>query len=251
MTNLLFFKNGLLLEGYFSAEILTFFTFLLCNGTLLIFFRYFQLSGILAYSTVAIIVSNLHVLKTASFTFLSEPVALGTVVFSSLYLCSDMVTEFYGPQKARQIIHVNFMALILMGVLMLLALGHAPLNSPRDQQVHQAIKILFLPTPSLIAASLIAYMVSQYNDVWIFSYLRQVTGHQMLWLRTTFSTLISGFVDTVIFSILAWVVFAPYPMSWKTLIWTYIFGTFWLRALISLLHTPLIYIAKRLHSSPS
>lgn len=251
MTELLFFGKGGLWGEYFSAEILTFLTFLLCNGALLLLFRFFRLKGLVAYSTVAIIASNLHVLKTASFAFLSEPVALGTVIFSSLYLCSDLATEYYGPEKARQIVHLNFISLILMGGLMFIALGHAPLDTPRDTQVHQAIQTLFLPAPALIAASLIAYMVSQYNDIWIFSSVRRLTGPEMLWLRTIVSTLISGFIDTVIFSWLAWVVFAPHPLPWRTLVWTYIWGTFWLRALILFVHTPLMYVAKRLqHPSP-
>lgn len=239
-----FFLSNFFQKGCYSPENLTFLTFLFCNGTLLLFFHFFHLKGLIAYSTVAIIASNIHVLKVAAFSFASEPIALGTVIFSSLYLCSDLATEFYGLKKARQMIHLNLMAFILMGILMLIALGYPPLPSERDQQVYQAIQTLFLPVPSLIAASLTSYLISQYNDVFIFALVRHFTGSRMLWLRTTLATLISGFIDTVIFSALAWVVFAVSPLPWHTVIWSYMLGTFWFRALIILCHTPIMYLAK-------
>src|SRR5436190_873295 len=50
----------------------------------------------------------------------------------------------------------------------------------------------------LFLASLTAYFLGQLSDIAIFSLLRRVTGHRMIWLRATGSTLISQALDTTV-----------------------------------------------------
>ena len=57
--------------------------------------------GLYIYSAIAIIVANIQVLKLVKFSFFSEPIALGTVLFASTFLCTDILAEYYGAKKAR------------------------------------------------------------------------------------------------------------------------------------------------------
>lgn len=229
----------------FSSETLMILTFLISNIALLLAFRLWGAFGIVAYGVVAIIAATLQVLKISPCDYFPEPIALGTIVFSSLYLCSDILTEFYGAEKAKKAIWIHFGALILFMVWMLITVAHPKVPTPCQTGMQDAMEKIFLPVPSLVAASLLAYMVSQYNDIWIFAALKRLTKSQHLWFRTSLSNLVSGFVDHVIFSLLAWVVFASTPMSCNTLWWSYILGAYTIRAFILLLHTPMMYIARR------
>jgi hypothetical protein len=44
--------------------------------------------------------------------------------------------------------------------------------------------------------------------------------------------------------VLAWVVFAPEPVGWEALFFTYILGTYGLRVVLSLLDTPFMYLSR-------
>ena len=93
-------------------------------------------------------------------------------------------------------------------------------------------------------ASMIAFLISQYFDVWFYNYLKNKTAKKFLWFRNNFSTIISSLVDNTVFSILAWILLNPEPISLYNVIMIYIFGTYILRIVIALLDTPFIYLAK-------
>jgi uncharacterized PurR-regulated membrane protein YhhQ (DUF165 family) len=61
------------------------------------------------------------------------------------------------------------------------------------------------------------------------------------------STLIAGLVDNIIFSVLAWVVLNPYPVSLNILVFTYILGTYGARVVVSITSTPVIYLTYKFH----
>jgi uncharacterized integral membrane protein (TIGR00697 family) len=52
---------------------------------------------------------------------------------------------------------------------------------------------------SIVAGSLLAYLLSQNLDVFVFHSIREYTGGDHLWLRNLGSTATSQFVDTLVF----------------------------------------------------
>lgn len=234
-----------------SAEMVSCISFGVCTIAILALLRLFGAPGLYLYNVVAILAANIQVLRGAQFSFDSEPVALGTVVFATTYLCSDLLTEHYGKAAAQKGVWYCFVAQILMTVLMIVAVGHPPLSTTVMGSVEaahminseKAIDLLFTPSPRLLLASLTAFAISQFNDIALFQYLNKLTAGKWLWLRTSVSSIISAMVDTVIFSVLAWVILAPKPVTLSTLVFTYILGTFITRAIVSLFSTPIMYLS--------
>jgi uncharacterized integral membrane protein (TIGR00697 family) len=224
----------------FSGETLSVILFLTSVGIILGLFRVFGLHGLYAYSIIATILANIQVLKVGQFILSPEPVALGTITFATLYLVSDMITEHYGKKAAQKAVWLSFFSQIVVMILMILTLGHAP---ERGDSAHRAMEILFLPAPRLVVASLISFVVSLWLEIWSFQALRELTHTNYLWLRTGVSTIFAAFLDTVIFSTLAWVVFSPTPISIDTLFFTYILGTFVARFLVAIVSTPVLYLS--------
>ena len=57
----------------------------------------------------------------------------------------------------------------------------------------------------IIAGSIVAFLTSQFVDVFIFWALRDKTGGKMMWLRSTGSTIVSQLIDTfVVLGIAFW-----------------------------------------------
>lgn len=218
----------------------------------LVFMRLFGLGGLAAFIVVAILGANIQVLKVAQFSVFEHPVALGTELFASTYLAIDIVAEYYGKQQARKIIWIGFACQILFTLLMILTLGYAsPLASTaqevvRIEEVENALDVILQPQAGLLAAGLTSYLLSQHLDVSIFVWLRRETGGRFLWLRNGASNIVAAFVDSAVFSFLAWRVFAQEPISYDVLLHTYILGTFYIRVFVSLLDTPFMYLSRLL-----
>lgn len=224
----------------FSSETLSLGLFFICVCAILFLLRFFQAPGLFVYNALITVVANIQVLKMAQFGFSPEPVALGTVTFATAFLVSDILTEHYGKKVAQQSVWLSFSAQILMVILMLVTIGHIPIEGDTS---HTAMETLFLPSPRLLIASLTAFALSQLFDIAVFKRISVVTGGKMLWLRTNVSTILSALLDNIIFSTIAWVILAPTPVSWQSLVYTYILGTYFARVLVSLLSTPVIYLS--------
>ena len=110
--------------------------------------------------------------------------------------------------------------------------------------IQESLSNVFTPMTRFFLASMIAYLVSQYFDVWFFNYIKKVTAEKSLWLRNNLSTIVSSLVDNTIFSLFAWILLNPDPESLYNVIMIYILGTYLIRIFIAIIDTPFIYIAR-------
>ena len=225
-----------------SGEMLSIISFAIGVAVMLLMFRLFGLVGLYVYSSTATITANIQVLKLMTFASMSEPVALGTATFSTIFLCNDIITEHYGAAAAKKNIWLSFTTQILITITMVIAIGFKTYG---NDQAHDAISTLFLPAPRLLIASLVAFVVSQLFNINIFQAISKFYKEKMLWLRSNVALIVSELIDNIIFSTLAWVILAPTPVSTTTLIYTYILGTYILRVIFALFSTPVIYWSYR------
>jgi uncharacterized integral membrane protein (TIGR00697 family) len=231
-----------------SGEVLLLVTALVCFCAILLLFRFFGRDGAVAYIVLGSVVSNLQVLKTAVLQVTSQPVVLGTVVFTSLFWAMELVSEHEGPRVARTTLKLSFWAPLLVMVWMGITIAHEPVLSLKNLEVHKALEVLFHPAPALFIAGIFAYFISQWFGIWLFTVLKTRFSDAYLGSRAICVILVAGFLDNVLFSILAWKIFAIQNITWGELFWTYIVGASGLRALLSLGAGPLLYCAR--HFSP-
>lgn len=236
----------------FPVEVASLILFIVCISSMLLLFKLFGKHGLYIYNVVAVLAANIQVLKGMQLSFSNGPVALGTIVFSSTYLCSGILTEHYGKDAAKHNIWFCFAAQILMTLLMIVAIGHQPLptNTVGAGTEHmlladQAMHLLFAPSPRLLLASLLAFTAAQLTGIWIFQFISKITHHKYLWLRTIILITISTTVDTLLFNFLAWNLLSPNPASFSVILYTYIVWTLITQGFITILSTPMIYISYR------
>lgn len=223
-----------------------------CFGSVLVLHRIFGEAGLYAYVVVAILGANIQVLKAVQFSVYPEPVALGTVMFSSSFLATDVLAERYGARSARKAVMLGFACYLVFTIVMVLTMGFAPLTTEQAGEEmawavanHEHIVALFTPAPALFAAGMAAYLLSQLHDVWLFDRLKRASKDRYLWLRNNVSTALSALIDNLVFSLLAWIVFAAEPLPLATVLVVYVVGTYWLRLIVALADTPVIYLARR------
>mgnify|MGYP003950481291 CR=1 FL=1 len=225
----------------FSSEIIWIILLLFSFLSILIFLKIFGYVGLYVYTAIAVIAGNIQVLKTVDFFYSPEPIALGTILFSSIFLCTDILSEHYGPEKARNNILIGFVGFLFMTIIMIITIGFKPSSNDWAQQ---SLADVFTPMTRFFLASMIAYIVSQYFDVWFYNLIKKFTLNKSLWLRNNLSTIASSLIDNTIFSFFAWIFLNPNPETLYNVIMIYILGTYLLRVFIALIDTPFLYLSK-------
>jgi uncharacterized integral membrane protein (TIGR00697 family) len=233
------------LQQHLSAESLSAFLLLSCIASVLLLLRVAGVAGLWLYSAIATIAANIQVLRCSPFLLWEHPIALGTVLFTSIFWVNDLITEYYGIQYARKNILLCFFSQLCFNLWMLLTIAHPLTTLPHDQQNQQAIIQVFLPSARLLLASISAYITSQWLDITLFSRIKSMTKQRYLWLRQNLAMGIAGFLDNLMFSLCAWMWLQPAEArSWEELWYTYVLSAQCMRMLITLLVTPVTYLSR-------
>ena len=124
--------------------------------------------------------------------FLGLLVPAGTIAYAITFAVTDIVDEVYGKRAAMYLVWGGLAAsigyLFLVGVDMLLPAAN-----------DRGFADVFSPQFRIVAASIIAYLISQHHDVWAFWRIREATKGRFLWLRNNLSTIVSQLIDSSIF----------------------------------------------------
>jgi uncharacterized integral membrane protein (TIGR00697 family) len=129
------------------------------------------------------------------FVVFGHTFSAGIVPFPLTFVLTDIVNEFYGTHGARRLTLAGLTAAVFVWAVITLALALP--TSPESPIPDDVFRGAFGTSARLYVASLTAYVIGQLLDITIFSALRGVTGHRLLWLRATGSTVLSQIVDSV------------------------------------------------------
>ncbi|AOZ92135.1 queuosine precursor transporter [Paenibacillus crassostreae] len=209
--------------------IVNFSLFLLC-------FRLFGKKGLYAWIGVATVIANIQVTKTIDMFGIA--MTLGNTMYVSLYMTSDLLNEKYGQGEARKAVWFGFFTLLMTTLIMQMALFFTPQEGDFAQEPLEAI---FGLMPRLALGSLSAYFVSQFLDVRLYSWIRKFYPKPgQFWIRNNGSTMISSFVDTLVFCGIA---FSIPVYGWE--VWVEIlFTTYIIKFVLTAVGTPFLYVAR-------
>jgi uncharacterized integral membrane protein (TIGR00697 family) len=156
----------------------------------------------------------------------------GVLAYAVTFACTDVISEIWGKKRAQQVVWAGFFAVAVFYGLAWLAIVVPPAGFWKGQAAFSGV---IGSTLRIIIASLIAYLVSQTNDVILFHRIRIKTQGRWLWLRNNASTMVSQAIDTVLFITIAFAgVFPVVPMM---------IGQYLVKLAIALLDTPVVYAA--------
>lgn len=129
----------------------------------------------------------------------------GVLLWPLEFVMTDIVNEYYGPKAVRRI---SFTAVILISYAFLMyfiAIGVPPADfwigsgtANGIDNMQTSFNAIFGQGMRIIIGSLVAFLVSQLVDVFVFHRIKRVTGDKHIWLRATGSTLVSQLIDSYI-----------------------------------------------------
>jgi uncharacterized integral membrane protein (TIGR00697 family) len=125
-------------------------------------------------------------------------VEAGIFAFLMLVITSSAVAELHGRATANKLVSIGFVPLIFSIVLGILVLAlPASHDMPADRLA--AFNTVMGATPRIWAAGIIAYGISQFLNVTIFSAMRGSGEGRLIWLRAGIAGVLSQIVDTLLF----------------------------------------------------
>jgi len=206
-------------------------------------YRFFGKHGLYTWMAVAIIIANIQVMKTIE--FFGFVTALGNIIYGTIFLATDILSENYGKKEAKKAVWIGFFTLIAVTIIMQICLAFIPHES---DTLNPALEQIFSLLPRITIASLTAYLISQFHDVWIFNLLKKVFKGKHLWLRNNISTMTSQLIDNIIFTWIAFVGFFGL-FGWERVFeWSIIFQIFIIsyimKWIVSIFDTPFIYLSR-------
>ena len=186
------------------------------------------------FFATALVIANVLAGKIVMIGIFEIPAAVITYAFT--FLITDVIHERYGKNIAKQTILYGFAAQIFASIMILV--GQFLPVAPYAAESQSAYEILLGKNFRFVLASMAAYLVSQYVDVYIFSSIKKVTKSKQKWLRNNLSTASSQLLDTSIFISIAFIGTVPN-------IWMMILSQFVVKLIIALVDTPIFYLLTR------
>tara|TARA_Y100000310_G_scaffold308996_1_gene352658 strand:+ start:14629 stop:15255 length:627 start_codon:yes stop_codon:yes gene_type:complete len=164
-------------------------------------------------------------------------VSVGIFAYPLTFLMTDAVEEVFGREKTKLFVYSGLIALLLTLLLVFIGKAMPPAGFYKNNDAYITV---FSNSIRIIIASIIGFVVSQFHDIWAFNFIKRKTHGKFLWLRNNVSTIMSQFIDTVIFTFIAFYgVTADYNVA---VMFKMIFPYWFLKVLFALADTPLVYI---------
>jgi uncharacterized integral membrane protein (TIGR00697 family) len=137
-------------------------------------------------------------------------VEAGIFAFLLLVVTSSSVAELHGRATANRLVLIGFVPLIASLILSLVVLA-IPASPDMAPDRLSAFNTIMSGTPRIWVGGILAYGISTFLNVTIFSRLKAREGSGLLWLRAGIASVLSQVVDTLIFIMVAF--YGVFPIA--------------------------------------
>ena len=210
-------------------------TFFVTFIVMVLMYRCFGKQGLIAWVAIGTIIANIQVIKTVDIFGISA--TLGNVMFASIYLATDILNDIYGRKVAKRAVWLGFSSTLVMIIVMQMSLHF--IHAPEDIS-QKALSTIFDLVPRIALGSIIAYIIGQHVDVFIFSMIKKVfQSDKTFIIRAYGSTVLSSIIDTALFVTIAFIGTLPASVVFEIFITTYV-----LKLVSTIFNVPFGYIAK-------
>jgi len=224
-----------------NQEALWITTLILDLSLTLLMYRLFGRIGLTAAIVLAILLANLQGPKLT--VIFGMETSLGVIFYSTIFFATDILGEKHGRAAAQQAVLTGFGVSVIIVIMMSMSLLYLPSTEPESAQfsadIHAAFATILNFTPRFVFGSLLAYLISQSFDVWMFHKIRGWTAGKHLWLRNNGSTMASQGLDTALYSLVVWWGTVSLTTAIQLALAKYV-----LKLVIAAVDTPFVYWAR-------
>lgn len=223
--------------------------FILLSGFFLTNAVVAELIGVKIFSAEATLGFEPAQLKLLDGFVLDFNLTAGVVLWPFVFITTDIINEYFGKEGVRRIsfMTAGFISYAFIIISIVTILEPAPfwldVNSSdvsgNKFDINFAFNTVYRQGLGIIIGSLVAFLLGQLLDVFVFHRLRKLTGSGKLWLRATGSTLVSQLIDSFVVLFIAFWIFGEWSMAQVASVGiiNYIY-----KFVVAVALTPLIYL---------
>ena len=164
-------------------------------------------------------------------------------LFPLIFTINDVIIEVYGKERARSVVRSGLVVVFFVFLFSLIAIALPP--SARFKGSEAAYDSVFGYSARIAAASLIAFAISEFTDLFVFLKLREKMQGKALWFRNNISNFIAQFLDTAVFITLAFYAVNKGFGDNVAFLWSIILPYWFLKCVMSVIETPFLYAGIR------
>lgn len=151
---------------------------------------------------------------------LSFELSSGVLLWPVVFIMTDLINEYYGKKGVRLLSYLTVVMLIYAFIMVFVAIGTEPaewwINSRQNaglSNFNVAFTGVFGQGLGIIIGSLVAFLVGQFVDAYIFQKIKQRSPDNKIWARATGSTLVSQFIDSFVVLTIAFGIWGDWPVK--------------------------------------
>lgn len=169
-------------------------------------------------------------------------VSLGVIIYSIIYLVTDIVSEFHERYEAYKLAATNVLVQVAFWIYILLSINSTPSGG---QEAYSALETLFSSTARITLAALVASL-GAFIDIFFYEWMLKKAAvaetqyAPRMWLRNIMSTFIGQSVNTALFFTIALYGVVPNLTS-------IIISAIAIKWAIAVLDTPFLYWARMMY----
>lgn len=177
---------------------------------------------------------------------LSFSLTVGVLPWPVVFIMTDIINEYYGVRGVRFLTALTTVLIIFAFVVFYFAINLHPDAGWRGlfaadgvPDMQSAFSSIFGQGMNIIVGSLSAFILGQFIDAFVFRRIKKWTGEGKFWIRTTASTIVSQFVDSVVVTYVAFTLFRNVPVG-QSMAWA--FTAYAYKFTVALMMIPVIYL---------
>jgi uncharacterized integral membrane protein (TIGR00697 family) len=169
----------------------------------------------------------------------------GVILWPFVFIMTDIINEYFGKDGVRKLSYLTVIMLIYSFVMVRVAMGLngadfwiGSASNKGISDMTSAYNSVFGAGLMIIIGSLVAFLVGQMVDAFIFTKIKDKTNNKFIWLRATGSTVVSQFIDSYVVLIIAFYIGGKFSFKQVMAIGTinYIY-----KLIMSVVLLPLLY----------
>jgi len=171
--------------------------------------------------------------------FFGTHLSVAVFSFPIIFIMTDVIGEVYGKKMAK-----NFVLAGILSILVFLIYSFVSMVAPWAEKglyAKESFDLIFGVSVRFSIASLVAYAIGEYQDVFSFFFFKKYFGNRYFWLRSNLSNIWSQLWDSAIFMFIAYLGIMPVKTILLIIIpwWIY-------KVVMGFLYTPFSYLGIRI-----
>ncbi|MFA5936408.1 MAG: queuosine precursor transporter [Candidatus Paceibacterota bacterium] len=156
--------------------------------------------------------------------------------FPIVFIMTDVIGEVYGKKMANTFVFTGILSIILFLFYSLISTAMPWAES--GLWIKEGYNQIFGLSLRFSIASIVAFIIAEYQDVLSFFFFKKKIGEKYFWLRSNLSNIWSQFFDSAVFMFIAYLGVLPTKTILLIIIPWWVYKVF-----MGFLYTPLSYLA--------